>query len=44
MDLELIGLDRGLAERLRRWLLLSDLAGALAVAAIAIVLVAHSLD
>jgi hypothetical protein len=44
MDLELIGLDRALAERLRRWLLLSDLVGALAVVAIAIVLIAHSID
>ena len=43
MDLELIGLDRGQAERLRRWMLLSDLVGALAVAAIAIVLIAQGL-
>jgi hypothetical protein len=44
MDLGLIGLDRSVAERLQRWLLLSDLVGALAVAAIAIVLIAQSLD
>jgi hypothetical protein len=39
MDPDLI--DLGASERLNRWLMVSDLVGALAAAAIAIVLIAH---